>query len=712
LFFAAWQFLEIQSVGANADELSIVWRSKATSNDALALDFANLYGTLSRLYSLGVRFSTKQVNPSGRSLQQVLLDERQYVGSFLAPEVPRLLCELNGTNCSISAQTGEPKWTRSDKDPLTIPALDFVSLWTPEYYSAKKGDTIEGIVVRDRRGCESLNPQCKEILHSLNPTKGDIVESPSGRIVVPTRNYFTELKFDGIGLPLMSGDAGEAIKELKDLQRSSDESTKRRAEAVFSAVKPVVPNIVAVSGARPNAATNAPATSNPSATTAPAYEAARARRRSIFRLIGGDWDPAVGGPYLWVNVALIDSRIDAKHCDFYPDQIHLSIIPLGGTFRPQEDETRGECGLVLVPKPSLTVHGTHVAGIIAAKVGATIGPGIYPFTKVFSYELDLGNAKTFLQSAAALLQQVLLDQVKVLNVSSKYVKTLDMASDPFEEMMLRTGAITQQMLLVAAAGNDNLSIATDQDCPPRPACYNKYRNVISVIAIDDHPTMPAPAVFAKETSNSGEHFDLAAPGVRVPSTAPLNQIAELDGTSQAAPIVSGAAAHLYALRPATPPGEIKNRLIWTSDLLPSLYKKVFGGRVNISAALNDLDSDVFRLNDGGSISSVRGTIFQKERYVLSVRANDSDDSETISLSRIRRMLKRQDGSWDMLWLKSKSGDKDGPMLRKQVTLQWIKYRDDDNDKLYFSDTVTIKIENSDLRVNLASKVDDFISSMK
>jgi subtilisin family serine protease len=706
----SWQFLTIDSGGAKAEPLNIVWRSKATSSDSLTLDFASLYGALGRLYSLGVRFSTKEVNPAGRSIQQVLLDENQYVGSFLAPEVPRLLCGLNATNCSISQQSGEPKWTRADNDPLIIPALNFGMLWTPEYYNAKKGDTIEGIVLRDRRGCETLDSRCKDILHSLNPGKGDIVESPSGRIVVPTRNYFTEVKLQGVDLPLVSDDSGEAIKELKDLQLSPNESTKRRAEAVFSAVKPMIPNIVAVSGARPNASTNTIASPNPGPPTAPAYEAARARRQSIFKLVGGDWDPTLGGPYLWVNVALIDSRIDAKHCDFYPDQVHLSITPLGSTFRPQEEETRGECGLVLVPKPNLAVHGTHVAGIIAAKVGAKIGAGVFPFTKIYSYELDLGNAKTFLQSAAALLEQVLLDQVKVLNISSKYVKTLDASTDPFEEMMLRTGAVTQQMLLVAAAGNDSLSIGVDQDCPPRPACYNKYRNVISVIAIDDHPTTPAPAVFAKEISNSGEHFDIAAPGVRVPSTAPLNQIAELDGTSQAAPIVSGAAAHLYALRPASPPGEIKNRLIWTSDLLPSLYKKVFGGRINISAAVNDLDRDLFRLSGG---ATVKGNIFQKDRYVLNVRANDAEDSETISLTRVRRMLKRQDGSWDMLWLKSKAGDKDGPLLRKQVKLQWVKYKDDDAERIYLSDTIAIKTtDNTDVGIFLASKVDDFISSMK
>jgi hypothetical protein len=705
-----WQFLVVPWSRASAEPLNIVWRSKATSSDSLALDFANLYGALDRLYSLGIRFSTKQVKPSGRSLQQVLLDEHQYVGSFLAPEVPRLVCGLNAKTCSRSSQTGEPKWGASNDEPLIIPAIDFQSLWTPEYYTAKKGDTMEAIVLRDRRGCANLDSQCKEILRSLNPEKGDVVENPSGRIVVPTLNYFAELKLEGTNLPVVSDKAGDSLKELDTLRMSSDESTKRRAEAVFSAVKPVVPNIVAVSGVSSNAATTAPASSSPSDAATPAYKAALVRRQAIFKSIGvHGWDLRRDGPPLFVNVALIDSRIDEQHCDFYPGQIRRSITPLGSANKTEDNEMRGECDLVLIPKPSVTVHGTHVAGIMSAKIESRIGPGMYPFTTVYSYELDLGDAKTFLQSIAALHPQVLRDQVKVLNVSSRYVKTLNTASDPFEEMLGGPGPISQQMLVVAAAGNDGLAIGTDQDCPPRPACYNnKYRNVISVIAIDDNQLAPAPAVFnSKESSNWGEHFDIAAPGLKVPSTAPLNQIAELDGTSQAAPIVSGAAANLYALRPAASPGEIKNRLIWTSDLLPSLSKKAFGGRINVAAALDNLDRDVFLLDDDRVVT---GAVLQKDRYILRVRDKDTAQSRLIAFSKIRRMVKRLDGSWDILWISS--DEKDAPLLRKQVTLQGMKFKDEDTATLLETDAIAMKADGSDLDIKLSSKVADYICSMR
>jgi hypothetical protein len=304
--------------------------------------------------------------------------------------------------------------------------------------------------------------------------------------------------------------------------------------------------------------------------------------------------------------------------------------------------------------------------------------------------------------------------VKIINISGRYLKTVSMAFGPFESQMLHGASpFSQQTLVVAAAGNEGLEIARGQLCPIEPACYNNiYRNVISVIATNDNATAPSPAAFnSRESSNFGEHFDIAAPGLKVPSSAPLNRIAEMAGTSQAAPIVSGAAAHLYALRPAVLPGEIKNRLIWTSDLLPSLRKKVFGGRINIATAVNDVDSDVFRLK-GGEI--LKGNLISKDRYSLQIISQDDDAQAMtirINLSRVRRMFKVENNLWDMMWLDS--SENDAPLVRKRVHLDGIKYRDDESDKILGVEEFQLQRNNKkEADVNVISEVVDFISSMR
>jgi hypothetical protein len=290
------------------------------------------------------------------------------------------------------------KWVNSDKDPIIIPAFGFQDFWTSEYYDAKKGDAIEAIVLRDRHGCESLDLRCKELLRSLNPKKSDVLENPTGRIVVPTLNYFAELKFYGFDLPPLEGDAGAVIKALDDLRRSSEIAVKLRAEAIISALQPIVSNIVTVSGLAPKAATT-PSVPGSGVTAPPAFENACARRRSIFGSIGAnDWNPAEGGPYLYVSLGVIDSHIDEKHCDFVRDQIHASITPLGDANK-LEEAARGECDIAVIPDPKEDAHGTHVAGIIAARSDSKIGSGIYPFTDIYSYELDLSNATAFAKSS-------------------------------------------------------------------------------------------------------------------------------------------------------------------------------------------------------------------------------------------------------------------------------------------------------------------------
>jgi subtilisin family serine protease len=80
-----------------------------------------------------------------------------------------------------------------------------------------------------------------------------------------------------------------------------------------------------------------------------------------------------------------------------------------------------------------------------------------------------------------------------------------------------------------------------------------------------------------------------------PTTAPLNY-EFLQGTSMAAPHVTGAAGLLFSLRPSATVTEVREALLSSVDPIPSLAgKTVTGGRLNVAEALDDLESE-----EGGS----------------------------------------------------------------------------------------------------------------
>jgi subtilisin family serine protease len=116
--------------------------------------------------------------------------------------------------------------------------------------------------------------------------------------------------------------------------------------------------------------------------------------------------------------------------------------------------------------------------------------------------------------------------------------------------------------VVAAAGNDGLSLdptTTTGSTNWYPASYaSTYDNVISVAATTTDGSLAS-------FSNYGSSVSVAAPGDGVYSTTINNSYASRQGTSFAAPIVTGAVALLLAENPDLTPPTIKQH-IWLTSL--------------------------------------------------------------------------------------------------------------------------------------------------
>ena len=212
-----------------------------------------------------------------------------------------------------------------------------------------------------------------------------------------------------------------------------------------------------------------------------------------------------------VRICVVDSGIDAAHPDL------AGAVVAQRDFVDRDADASDDAG-----------HGTHVAGIAAARSANGVGiAGVSDAALLSAKVLDAAGAGTEFHLALA-LQWCVEQGARVVSMSLGTPER-----SPAIERAVRV-ATQNGVLLVAAAGN------TGRDGAPRyPAAYPE---VLAVAAL-----MPdgKPAPF----STSGPQVDLAAPGYAIVSTLPQGNYRGFNGTSMAAPFVSGAAALMLGARP-------------------------------------------------------------------------------------------------------------------------------------------------------------------
>lgn len=239
----------------------------------------------------------------------------------------------------------------------------------------------------------------------------------------------------------------------------------------------------------------------------------------------------------------------------------------------------------------LSVHGTHVAGIIGAM--AVDAPGICPTVKIMPVRTVPNGGDEFDKDVALAIRYAVDNGAKVINMS--FGKRYS-AQPGWVEDAIRY-AEKKDVLIIKAAGNDGIDTDSISFYPKVRNLKTKkgFKNVIVVGA-----SGPNREKLIASFSNYGRNtVDVFAPGVEIYSTLPDNQYGKFSGTSMAAPVVTGLAAiirsnfpHLKAKQvkwiimnsvekidfPVTKPGDsmARNRM---SDLCVS------GGIVNANRAL-------------------------------------------------------------------------------------------------------------------------------
>ncbi len=272
---------------------------------------------------------------------------------------------------------------------------------------------------------------------------------------------------------------------------------------------------------------------------------------------GRAWGASRGGA---VRVAVIDSGVEMAHPDLARN-VWTNPGEVAGNGVDDDangfvDDVHGWDFVDDDADPAdMNGHGTHVAGILAARGRNRIGgTGVAQKAELMILRvLGRTNAGTTDDLAAA-LRYAVANGARVANIS------LNTATpDPAVESAIEA-ANAAGVLVVVSAGNEH----QDLDATPSfPACA-AAPNVLTVAATD---RAGRPAGF----SNAGAScVDLAAPGVAIASTRMGGGYESRSGTSMAAPQVAGAAVLLLAARPQLTVAQVRADLVDTAVAAPAL----------------------------------------------------------------------------------------------------------------------------------------------
>lgn len=220
------------------------------------------------------------------------------------------------------------------------------------------------------------------------------------------------------------------------------------------------------------------------------------------------------------------------------------------------------------PSPG-ALHGTHVAGIVAAATNNAIGvAGTAVQVKVLPIKVgaDDPNSRSVERSADGILYAASLG-VDVINCS------FGSASQSFADEDVVNAAADLGVLVVGAAGNSGVDGAS------YPAAYDRAMSV-AASGTSDRLTF---------FSNRHRTVDITAPGQAILSTVTGSAYDRLDGTSMASPVVAGVAAMVRMMRPSSSAAEVATVIkatAWNIDTLNPFAVGRFGtGRVDAYAAV-------------------------------------------------------------------------------------------------------------------------------
>lgn len=337
------------------------------------------------------------------------------------------------------------------------------------------------------------------------------------------------------------------------------------------------------------------------------------------------WVEAINAPSAWdynsylesVNIGIVDSGFDVNHKD------------LQGVIKSVSEYNDSK------------KHGTHVAGIIGARDNNQAGiTGVVWNAQIYTHDWSLKKKQqkqseektgeewsSYSEIYAGIEELVVNHNCKVVNLSLGIKPQKKLMTDEFVDAH---GQATSEFMVGLLEDHDFIIVQSagngDENSKPMDTKYNGHFCSVSrnncgssdnvsvddvlnrIIIVGAAQNKGSNNYVCSSFSNYGDNVDIWAPGSGIYSTVPIFGYSKLDGTSMAAPVVTGVVALVWETDPSMSGDQVKSficsnqskKYIVYGDESRDFYTLDRYGMVNAQLALEQALGD--RIEDKSDIA--------------------------------------------------------------------------------------------------------------